>query len=268
VNVVERCVDGVDPVMSAWLRALKKRWQRDPVRRLMAGLVPPGAVAVDAGANHGVYTYILSALTGPSGRVHSIEPYPGNAARLRTLARRLGNVTFHNVALSDSAGEAALHIPVHRGRRIDALATLGPAPGSRADECRVPLRTLDSLLHGERGRVALLKCDVEGHEDHVLRGARSILVSHRPAVIAEIEQRHREDSIDTTFSYLLGLGYAGYFLTPSGLQPLGRFDVRGHQLSLLPRGFLPYRVPAGYVSDFLFVWPGTDVTGLLVRPPR
>ncbi|MDQ0987584.1 hypothetical protein [Streptomyces sp. V2I9] len=41
----------------------------------VAGLrafVPPGSVCVDAGAEYGLYTWVLAALAGPSGRVYSV----------------------------------------------------------------------------------------------------------------------------------------------------------------------------------------------------
>jgi FkbM family methyltransferase len=259
VNVVERMVDNVDPSVSARLRALKKWWERDQIRQVMTMLARPGTVAVDIGANRGVYTFMLSSRVGPFGRVHSVEPYQGNAARLQTLAKRRGNVTFYPVAVSDQTGEAMLRVPLYRGRRIDALATLGSVLGTGYDQFRVPVRTLDDLLRKEKGRITFLKCDVEGHEDHVLRGAAGTLREHMPAIVIEIEQRHRREPIEETFSYLLGLGYVGYFLTPPGPRPFCEFDAEQFQAGAFTSGFVAYRMPEGYVSDFLFVAPGNSL---------
>jgi FkbM family methyltransferase len=255
VNAIERMIDNVDPSVSVRMRALKKWWQRDQIRRIMTVLTRPGTVAVDVGANRGVYTFILSSQVGPSGQVHSVEPYPGNADRLLTLAKRRRNVTFHPVALSDQSGEARLRVPLYRGRRIDALATLGSRLGTSYDQFPVPLRTLDDILRGEKGPVTFLKCDVEGHEDRVLRGAVATLRKHMPAIVVEIEQRHRVEPIGETFSYLLGLGYIGYFLAPSGLRPLSEFDRVRSQSDALASGFVAYGMPDVYISDFLFVVP-------------
>lgn len=265
MNVVERLFDNADPSISVRLRALKNWWRNDQVMRVMTTLVPAGSVAIDVGANRGVYTYLLSARVGPLGRVHSVEPYPGNVARLRVLARRRGNITFHPVAVSDAAGEATLHVPVHDGKHIHALSTLGSVRGTGHEDFQIPVRTLDELLVGERGRITLLKCDVEGHEDLVLRGATATLREHMPAIVIEIEQRHRKDPIHDTFSHLLGLGYVGYFLASSGLRPLSEFDVEIHQLSSLTADFVAYDMPDGYVNDFLFVRPGTDLGRLVSK---
>lgn len=262
MNKVERVVDGLDPGLSVRLRALKMRLRHDPDWRLVRDMMPLGGVGVDVGANRGVYTYLMSAQAGPAGHVHAVEPFPAHRERLRTLARRLGNITVHPAAVSDHSGREMLRIPVHDGHRIDALATLEPGPpgtGARQGEefCPVPVCTLDELLAGERP-VSLLKCDVEGHEQQVLRGAAGILGRDRPSVFVEIEQRHRTDSIDTTFELLAEAGYRGWFVTRGRLLPLERFDLGRDQLDFLDGGFVPYEMPEGYVTDFLFCPEGTD----------
>ncbi|HLL68104.1 MAG TPA: FkbM family methyltransferase [Micromonosporaceae bacterium] len=267
MNLIERIVDNTDPSISVRLRAVKKWWHRDQVGRVLAALTATGTVAVDVGANRGVYTYVLSTKVGRTGQVHAVEPYPGNAARLQTLARRRGNITFHPVALSDTVGQAALRVPVHEGKHIDALATLGPVVGAGHDDIPIPVRTLDDLLGDESGRISVLKCDVEGHEDRVLRGGAAVLRRHMPAIIVEVEQRHRSDRIEDTFAYLLGLGYVGYFLVPHGLRPLAEFDAAQHQPPASAAQFVAYSMPDGYVTDFLFVRSGTSL-GALVTPQR
>ena len=256
MNRIERAVDGLDPGLSVRLRALKMRLRHDPDWRLIRDLMPRGGVGVDIGANRGVYTYLMSSQAGPAGHVHAVEPYPAHGERLRILARRLGNVTVHPNAVSDHSGREVLRIPVHDGHRIDALATLGPGPPEAdahhgEERCTVPVRTLDELLAGERP-VSLLKCDVEGHEQQVFRGAAEILNRDRPSVFVEIEQRHRQDPIDTTFELFAAAGYRGWFVTGGKLQPLEKFDLARHQLDFLHGEFIPYEMPGGYVTDFLF----------------
>jgi hypothetical protein len=54
----------------------------------------------------------------------------------------------------------------------------------------------------------------------------------------------------------------GYFLDPAGPRPLEEFDVERHQLKPLRTSADEQRAPGAYVSDFLFVTPAFDVTGL------
>ncbi len=262
MNRIERVVDGFDPGLSVRLRALKMRARHDVDWQLIRDMMGPGDVGVDVGANRGVYTYMMSVKAGRAGRVHAVEPFPGNSERLHALARRRGNITVHALAASDYSGSEVLRIPVHHGHRIDALATLEPSrplngDGCNRDSCVVSVRTLDELLAGERP-VSFLKCDVEGHEQRVLRGAAGILRRDRPYVFVEVEQRHREDPIDNTFAFFADAGYSGWFVAKDGLRPLAEFDVVRDQLDFHDGGFVPYEMPVGYVSDFLFCPPGTQ----------
>ena len=251
MNRIERLLDEVDPGLSVRLRALKMRYRGDIIRRLVHEMIQPGDVGVDVGANRGVYTYIMSAKVGRGGRVHAIEPFPENGDRLQTVARRRGNIVVHNVAVSDHSGSATLRVPVHGGHRIDALATLESNREWDADTCEVPVGTLDELLEGER-RVSFLKCDVEGHEQRVFDGAKGVLDRDRPVVLTELEQRHREEPLENTFSFFADAGYDGWYLSEAGPGLLEDFDVTRDQLGFLDGQFHPYGMPSGYVNDFLF----------------
>jgi FkbM family methyltransferase len=259
MNLLERLVDELDPGLSVRARALKMALRHDLTLRLISAMLAAGEVAVDVGANRGVYTHVMSARVGKAGRVHSIEPFPGNSWRLRKLARRRGNVTVHPLAVSDRAGAATLRVPVHHGHRIDALASLEPVPSAEQDSCQVPVTTLDTLLAGEPA-VSFVKCDVEGHEQQVFVGAARLIDRCRPVVLTEVEQRHRDDDIAATFGLFTAAGYRGWLVRPDSLRPLADFDVARDQLAFLGQEFVPYSMPAGYVCDFLFCPPG-------IRPP-
>lgn len=258
MNTIERFVNAVDPGLSVRLRALKGRLHRDPIRRLIQEAIRPGDVSVDVGAHRGVYTIMMSDKVGREGRVHAVEPFPGNGTRLQTVARRRGNIVVHAVAVSDHSGRAVLQVPVHGGHRLDALATLEPNRPWHGDSCEVPVRTLDELLADER-RISLLKCDVEGHEQRVFDGAKGVLDRDRPVVLTELEQRHRKEPIEVTFAFFADAGYDGWFIVDEELRPLADFDVARDQLAFLDGRFVPGAMPAGYVSDFLFCPPETPL---------
>lgn len=262
MNRLERVADLADPGLSVRLRGLKMRLEHDVFLRL-GDLVGPAESVVDVGAYRGVYTSLLSGWVGRRGHVHALEPFPASAARLRTIARRRGNITVHMVAASDHRGTGVLRIPVHDGHRIDALASLEPAKEGHQDGCAVPLRPLDELLAGER-RISFLKCDAEGHEQRVFDGAARIIDRDRPVVFTELEQRHRTDPIQSTFEFFSAAGYRGWFVAGTGrtgLRPLEEFDVARDQLAFLDGRFNPYAMPGDYVYDFLFCPPG-------IEPPR
>jgi FkbM family methyltransferase len=221
-----------------------------------------GDAVVDAGANWGLYAARMAALAGPEGRVDAFEPHPDHADTLHGLARRHPQLAVHVMALSDAPGRARLHVPIVGGRRVTALASLGGAPsGVPHDEVEVPVGRLDDVL-GPGAAPTFVKCDVEGAELGVLRGGEAMLRRAMPALLVEIEQRHQDAPIAGTFEYLLGLGYAGWYLGPHGLAPLAGFDVERDQLAHLRPGVVEYGMPEDYVADFFFAGPGGRAAAL------
>ena len=237
------------------------RNRREPSLVVFDDFLYPGDVAVNVGAHRGVYSDCLSRLVGREGRVHAFEPNPDGLAVLRAVARHRPNITIHPVALSNQAGTAQLFRPVVAGTRVDAMSSLSNPMVAAAthDSVSVPLARLDDELASERGRIRLVKIDVEGHEHEVLDGGRSLIETSRPVLVMEIEQRHRMRPLQETFDWLAARGYQGFYLAPGRRRPLATFDVDRDQLAYLGSGFQAGRPNPGYVSDFLFV--------PTVRPP-
>jgi FkbM family methyltransferase len=96
---------------------------------------------------------------------------------LRASASRYPHLSITQLALSDHEGEGEVHSP-----RDLALASLREMPiQARAERCR--LSTLDNFLQ-QVGSTAptFVKCDVEGAELEVLRGASKVLTADKPAM--------------------------------------------------------------------------------------
>ena len=144
----------------------------------------------------------------------------------------------------ETSTSTAQHCPTPRGPRCctyrSALALRSTGSGTWAgaaesDELTltVPTVTLDEVLDADDRRVRFVKCDVEGHELAVLRGAAKVLENARPVLLVEIEWRHAGDAMHETFELLRAAGYAGEVVTPAGLRPLSDFDVDRDQLAYL-----------------------------------
>jgi FkbM family methyltransferase len=183
---------------------------------------------------------------GVSGRVVAFEPQAEAASLLRSYVSAFGwsNVEVVQAALSSAPGTRALMRPVVSGPTPAASlvgASLPPSP-RRID---VPVDTLDRILASRSDtRVAFIKCDVEGHELDVFRGAEATLREHHPAILVECEARHLEGhSMTDVFGYLSGMGYRGFFFWKGDQVDVERFDVRVHQVE----GARPY------VNNFAFV---------------
>lgn len=262
MRTVERAIERLSPTLGVRLRILKKKLRHDVPLRVIRELVRSGDNVLDLGAYRGVYTMALARRVGPTGHVWAVEPFPENAVAVARVTRREPNVAVCAWAASAEKGLETLTVPVHEGRELGALATLGEVHvPSRA--VVIESRAVDDFLDDVRaGPVAFIRCDVVGHEAAALRGAERCLGRDHPAVFVEIEQRHQDAPIQTTFDHMLSLGYDGYFLRSGTFFPLASFDVAADQLAFLTADFVPYGMPAGYVHYFLFVRPGTDLGAL------
>jgi FkbM family methyltransferase len=228
--------------------------RRDPLLAIIDRYVANGDVTVDIGAHRGWYTRRLAARSGRSGRVHAVEPNPSGVAILRAVARRHENVLIHQVAASDRSGTGLLRRPYFDGARTDAMGSLSnPALDDVPhDSIEVELARIDEILQGEAGRVAFIKCDVEGHEHEALLGAEETITRHRPVILVEIEQRHRERPLRETLDWIVRHRYAGFFVARSGKRPLAEFDLERDQLRYVGPHLRRGRPDQAYVSDFLF----------------
>jgi FkbM family methyltransferase len=153
------------------------------------------------------------------------------------------DVGAQNMGLSSSDGTGELLVP-GEGTSPGATFLPGAAPEG-ARRMTVPVASLDGYLERtHRGhQVRLVKCDVEGVELEVFRGARRTLVSHRPLLLFECEARHDPTrDVQDVFGFLHGLGYAGYFFWKGRRCPLEDFDLAVHQVV----GRRPY------VNNFVF----------------
>jgi FkbM family methyltransferase len=233
-------------------RAYRYRWRNDPAEiAFVRAHVRGGTVAIDVGAHKGGYTYWLARGVGPKGHVYAFEPQPRLARQLQRLFAP-ARVTVENAAVSDRAGVMRLHVPADGrpspGASLEATGTAMAA--GHSIEVRVIM--LDDYLADlpRRGRtVSILKCDVEGHELRVFRGAEKLLRRDRPVLLFECEERHHAGRpVGDVFAYLESLGYAGRFFNQGRLEPLASFDPVRHQDSARP---------SGYCNNFVFSAKGS-----------
>jgi FkbM family methyltransferase len=203
----------------------------------LSALVPAGKVAIDAGANVGVYSYWIARA---ASEVVAFEPQPVLAKRL--AASGIRGLTVHNVALSDTDGVAELHVPRSSYSGIASLKEL-EVP---ADTVRVPLTRLDSF---ELADVGFFKIDVEGHEEPLLHGAEETLRQSSATVFVEIEERHNPGGLARIHAWLVDLGYTDVqFRQHAAMHPFAEFDLARDQLQQRP-------LTAAYANNFMFTRP-------------
>lgn len=229
-----------------WIyRAWRYRYRLErPEIQLLLQHLSSGDTAVDVGAHKGAYTYWMRQAVGLTGRVYAFEPQPLLARRLGRLVAGsgYGNVVVENMGLSSTAGTLMLNVP---GAGTSPGASFESSHGA-GQSYPVQVTTLDQYFEGREGaRIRLLKCDAEGHELEVFRGARRLLTEVRPCLLFECERRHRRSGrVDDVFGWLQELDYRGFFIDRDGARDLSEFDPEVHQRD---------DSDPGYVNNFLFL---------------
>jgi FkbM family methyltransferase len=217
-----------------------------------------GDTAIDVGCHKGGFLFRLQRYVQASGRVYGFEPQPQLAQYLKEIVAigHWDNVVVEACAVSSANGSTELFIPAPEGEP-SASASLSVTSSDRPHyQIRVPVVTLDDYFREKGGsRIACIKCDCEGHEIEVFKGAAGILRRDRPVLLFECERRHLpESSPAAVFDYLRGFGYYGFFFGPAGLMPVEQFQVDLHQ-PVRPGEFWRAR---DYYNNFAFL-PDTPV---------
>jgi FkbM family methyltransferase len=163
-------------------------WEIDE-QKLMRRLVRPGDVVLDVGAHIGLHTVLLSALTTPRGVVHAFEANPGKVDVLSLTASRLPNTIIHPFGLSDRAGRATLFVP--EDQSMSSLSNWTEGQMGAIQEVPCELKRLDDLVAASVvPSPDFIKCDVEGGEAGVFKGAACVLNRpNAPIILYEANQR-------------------------------------------------------------------------------
>lgn len=190
---------------------------------LLARVTPPGGTVLDVGAHIGFLSLFFAHRVGPEGRVFAFEPGPNNLPYLIRNARARTNLTVVPQGAGDTEGKRTFYTETLTGQNnsflhdfdiFDKYRRMAFDPRIRVKEEQVEVVTVDGFTRRERIRPDLIKIDVEGFEEPVLRGARETLVRCRPILMVEIQTRKEE-----ALTLLSGLGYT--FFNPR-LIPVSR----------------------------------------------
>ena len=163
-----------DPASRDWYDRIPDPHALAEIRFLRDRLVRPGSTVFEVGAHHGVFSTLLGRWVGSHGRVVAFEPCASNASNAKENIRLNGltNVTIERKAVGSQQGSVCI--------TAESNACIATSPRRHREVAE--LITLD---HYAVLLPALVKIDVEGFEDAVLRGASRIL-SYRPGLAVEI----------------------------------------------------------------------------------
>jgi FkbM family methyltransferase len=190
----------------------------EPIEHLfMLRFARGGDVVFDVGANIGLYTVFLAS---KGATVYAFEPSTwarANLSRNVTMNRLEHRVHIFPYAVSASDGEALLTT------NLESSNVLVHEEAGQTSE-RVELRALDSLFNDPASlpaAVALMKVDVEDHDEAALRGAEKLLIRDRPVIVVEVW-----DGGKPTRAFLKSMGYEVY-----------SYDLGRNRLETIPSAF-------------------------------
>lgn len=159
--------------------------------QLLVGLLQPGDVAVDAGANIGGFAMPLSRAVGPMGELHAFEPFRllFQLLTANCVLNGLRSCITHNKGLGSVATRKVLRMP-----GLNAIGN--PSKMYVADSVASEMHITYDIQHQETVEVIrlddltlpklnLIKIDVESMELELLIGAQDTLKRCRPVIYVE-----------------------------------------------------------------------------------
>ena|SRR3990167_437099 len=166
---------------------LKKGLIWEPkISNLIRLFAKPGSLAIDIGAHIGCHTVTMSECVGPLGQVLAFEPALNVFCELAVniALNKCSNCTLYKYALSNHTGEGIFNVFNH-GEELSSLRrtmldnkTTKPYWSQES----VKIIRLDEL---NLNNVSLIKIDVEGGQDNVIKGALQTIRHNKPIIIFE-----------------------------------------------------------------------------------
>lgn len=206
----------------------------------------PGDLAVDAGANVGFFTIVMSKLVGPKGKVIAIEPDSRNLAMLRKNLdiNECGNIEVLPFALGSRRYTSSFHQSEENGQS----SLFGDT------NAEVTVETLDKVFLRLPKHARLLKLDIEGSETDALRGFEDRAV---PYIVSEVNPdalKRADSSPEELREELYYRGYFPYVLHETGALP-SLVDARQRLKIMRPNTNMLFCS----TKDLVALWPEVEL---------
>ena len=155
------------------------------IQEILSKRLKPGMVFYDLGANIGFFSLLAARLVGAAGQVFSFEPDPEIAGRLRRNIGRNGfiNATVVEAGIWSASGNVNF-VPADLSspdRGVGKFVVGESAAAGTPTRCVA----LDDFICSAPTPDAI-KCDVEGAEIEVFRGAEKLLEARHPLILCEM----------------------------------------------------------------------------------
>lgn len=156
----------------------------------LLGLVKPGQVIIDAGANVGAYSLPIAKHLDGQAEVHAFEPVPENYYLLSNNYKLSGspkNLFLNNVALWNKIENLEFNLSEHHKDNAGSFTAGKVSNTVKKLTCKAI--TLDSYaLDKNLTRIDIIKMDIEGAEKFAIEGAMEVIKKFRPIIFIEINK--------------------------------------------------------------------------------
>jgi FkbM family methyltransferase len=174
------------------------------VQSFLASKLKADDVFYDLGANIGLFSLIGARIVSPAGQVFSFEPDPENASRLR---RNLAQNEFTRATVVESgvwSSTTELRFSVAPESSPDRGVGTFLLDDAAASNLSIRCVSLDDFTKSAPPPTAI-KCDVEGAELEVFKGARNLLAQRRPWILCEMHSAENDRAVR---NFLAEFGYS------------------------------------------------------------
>lgn len=186
------------------------------LRGLISSILAQGQFILDIGAGFGAFAVPAARKVGPEGRIVALEP-ASDLMRLllaNSMAHGAANIDVLPFAAADGEGFVSL---VRRGEVLTSADIRQDDLVGGTERQIVYARTIDSIVPAVQ-KVDLIRISLDGFDYRALRGAVSLLTTHRPPIIGECAPKLLEEYSGVTgaayLQFLRGCGYSHFVAIP------------------------------------------------------
>jgi FkbM family methyltransferase len=197
------------PAQGIWLH-LNPRTGRDyfngdvepEVQAALRKYLRPGMTVYDIGANIGFFSLLAARLVGATGRVTAFEADPEIVERLReNVVRNQGAISVEGKAVWSSSKPVffARADPAESPDRGLGHVIDNDSERSAPSTIRVETISVDEYVR-KSGAPDFIKCDAEGAEVEVFRGAEKLLKERPPLILCEMHGEENRQTLPKLFA--------------------------------------------------------------------
>jgi len=163
----------------------------EPEMKLIPKILDNPQTIIDIGANYGPYSFFFSKLY-PKSRIFAFEPASCSYNILQKIIKKFNLINVIPIKKGLGSKEENKEIVMPIQYTILAYVSDKNTPKRKEDKSEeIKIITLDNFVKRNKiPKIDFIKCDVEGFEFEIFKGAKKTLKKFKPLIFVEIEERH------------------------------------------------------------------------------